>query len=212
LDAFSARLEQGVVDSNLETLFARDNAGAVGAADLYRRSASQGVKWVALRPGAAGTAPDWARVQLPENERALIAGDLAAGQVAVVPVRPVEANGKPCVGWWRIDPVSGETLAMTEAGGADAVEYPMVVRLVIAAAVGEWTYIGCGGKSAKGLKKAGCVCCAALAAALVLVAFAGAAAGAGAKGFVGFMGSGNGVAAGGGISIACNAVSGLMGN
>jgi hypothetical protein len=211
-DAFAARLEQGVVDSNLETLLARDDAPAVGAADLYRRSASQGVQWVALRPGAAGTAPDWARVQVPENERALIARDLAAGQVAVVPVRPVEANGKPCVGWWRVDPVSGETLAMTEAGGADAVEYPMVVRLIVAAAVGEWTYIGCGGATAKGLKKLGCVCCAAAAAALVMVAFAGAAAGAGATGFVGFMGTGNGVAAGGGMSIACNAVSGLMGN
>src|SRR5207247_1424081 len=130
-DRFLARLEQGIVDSNLEALLAPENVPAVSAADLYRRSASQGVQWATLRGGAGGAQPDWGQVNLPEDARARIAKELAAGCVAVAAV-------------------------------------------------------------------------------IVMFAFAGAAAGAGAKGLVGFMAGSNGVVAGAGVSISCNAISGLM--
>ena len=190
-DRFLARLEQGIVDSNLEALLAPENVPAVSAADLYRRSASQGVQWATLRGGAGGAQPDW---------------------VAVVPVKPVEINGRPSVGWWRVDPKTGDALAMTEGGGSTATEYSLLVRLSVAAAVGMWTFIGCGGAApgAGGFKVLGCAVCAAVAAVIVMFAFAGAAAGAGAKGLVGFMAGSNGVVAGAGVSISCNAISGLM--
>ena len=185
---------------------------AVSAADLYRRSASQGVQLATLRGGAGGAQPDWGQVNLPEDARARIAKDLAAGCVAVVPVKQVEINGRPSVGWWRVDPNTGDALAMTEDGGSTATEYSLLVRLSVAAAVGMWTFIGCGGAApgAGGFKVLGCAVCAAVAAVIVMFAFAGAAAGAGAKGLVGFMAGSNGVVAGAGVSISCNAISGLM--
>jgi hypothetical protein len=212
VDAFAARMEQGVVDSNLESLLAREDAGVVSASDLYRRSATQGVRWVTLRPGEGGKQPDWGDVKLPEKERALVARDLAAGQVVVVPTRAVEVNGRPEVGWWRVDPKTGQTLGMTEAGGSSATEYSMLARVMIAVSVGGATFIGCGGAApgAGGMKMLGCAVCAAVAAALVMIAFAGAAAGAGATGLTGFMAGGHGVASGAGITIVCSFVSALM--
>ena len=63
----------------------------------------------------------------------------------MVPVKQVEINGRPSVGWWRVDPNTGDALAMTEDGGSTATEYSLLVRLSVAAAVGMWTFIGCGG-------------------------------------------------------------------
>jgi hypothetical protein len=212
-DPFAARLEQGVVDSNLETLLAGDDAVGLSASDLYRRSASQGVRWVTLRPGGPGKQPDWGGVQLPEKERALIGRDLAAGLVAVVPTKPLNVEGRPAaVGWWRVDPRTGETLAMTESGGSSTTEYTLQQKILITANVAGWTFIGCGGAApgASTGKRLGCAVCAAVMAALMVFSFGF---GAGAPGLLGRVAGGlsgpQGAVRGAGAGMVCNALSGL---
>jgi hypothetical protein len=100
---FARRLQQGVADSVLEA--AMIVGGESTAADTVRDIAS-GTQWTLLEPGdeqRLGTlAPDF---------RVRIESELAAGRRALVSLEPSS------LGWWRIDPATGNVLAMSSVGG-----------------------------------------------------------------------------------------------
>jgi hypothetical protein len=45
---------------------------------------------------------------------------LAAGQVAIIPTRSVTLNGQEQIGWWAIDPKTGNTVGRMGTGGGQA--------------------------------------------------------------------------------------------
>jgi hypothetical protein len=208
-EAFGVRVEQGVLDTNLESMIVRGPAAVrQNAGDLFARSAAQGVRWVALR-GEADAA--WASVSVPPDVKALARQDARVGFLAVAPTKAVEAPGGPAAGWWRIDPATGQTLGMTEAGGASMVEYAN--HLSFAILVGGFTFYGCGGAAAGAstFKRVGCAICAILAGVIAYYAIAGAAAqaaGTAVPGLAQTMSGPSGVGGAGALGMACNALSG----
>lgn len=51
-----------------------------------------------------------------KTPRASLAESIGSGYVAVALGSPVEVSGRPRVGWWRIDPVTGETIGVMDNG------------------------------------------------------------------------------------------------
>ena len=206
-DPFVVRLEQGVVDTNVEAVVLRQQSPSVNTSEFFARAAAQGMKWVTLRPGQDNAA--WRDLKIPDDVRSRIERDLAAGYEAVAAQGTIEISGRPVYGWWRVDPLSGESLGMNEFGGATMVEYAGMIAFGILTAF--YTYWGCGGFAAGAStgKKLGCAVCAV--AMGVVAAFAlGAAAGMGGAVAAGgkALGSFGGVAGVGFGGMACNALSG----
>jgi hypothetical protein len=202
------RLEQGVVDTNVEAVLLGGQAGAVSAAEPLKRMSAGDTKWLTLR-SSAGKA-GLGNAQVPDDARAAIARDLAAGYTVIVPQRPVEIAGRTAYAWWRVDEQTGQTLGMTTAGGATFVEYALIVSFGLA--TGVWTYIGCGGGAAgaSGGKKLGCAICAVAMAAIAMLSLGvtlevGGAIAAGGKA----LGTVGGVLGAGMGGMACNALSGF---
>ena len=52
----------------------------------------------------------------PADAATRLAGDVAAGFLVVTLKRPVLVSGRERFGWWRIDPVSGETIGVMDSG------------------------------------------------------------------------------------------------
>jgi hypothetical protein len=122
-NSFFLRLEQGVVDTFAETLLAAGCppfTSVDNTAELFSASGAQGIDWVAIRD-VRGQA--WAALQLPDDIRARIEGDLLANYIIVVPTRSVSIEGTARVGWWRVDPMTGHTLGIGDRGwGQTSVE------------------------------------------------------------------------------------------
>ncbi|HUU22157.1 MAG TPA: hypothetical protein VM389_06430, partial [Phycisphaerae bacterium] len=80
-DAFKARLEQGVLDTNAEAILTQGGDRVPNAADLLAALAEKGPGWTVLREA---NDPNWNRLDLSPDARSRIAADLAAGCAVVV--------------------------------------------------------------------------------------------------------------------------------
>jgi hypothetical protein len=131
-DAFAARVARGVVDGTVERLlgeFIVPNRGA-GAPVVPAMSTSLVFERAAVEKIPAVLLPDEAdRLSWSGREDALAAvrKETDDGRVAVAPQRAVSIGGAARVAWWRVDPTSGETVAVTDEGLHAAVtEYHIV--------------------------------------------------------------------------------------
>ena len=59
-------------------------------------------------------------MNLPDDLRAGIRNELLTGALALVPERALPVRGESSMGWWRIDPATGETLGMGPSGWGQA--------------------------------------------------------------------------------------------
>ena len=65
-----------------------------------------------------------APIELPGDVRCRIEGDLAAGYRVMLPEKGMDVNNGSVVGWWRVDPKTGQTIAFGEHGwGQTMTEY-----------------------------------------------------------------------------------------
>ena len=206
-DPFVVRLEQGVVDTNVEAVVLRQQSPPVKASEFFARAAAQGMKWITLRPGTDRSA--LSELKLPGDVRAQVERDLADGYAVVAAQGPIEISGRPAYGWWRVDPSSGQTIGMNEFGGATMVEYVLAISWGVV--YGVYQYFGCGGwaPGATTLKKQLCLACAVVAGVLAAIALGFALGGiaAGANKVVSAAGGVLGTGAG---QMACSAVSGAL--
>lgn len=138
-DAVLARIRRGVVDGTLERVFmamwTRPASGEVRADTVFSTSSvfeaaqRQGMRFLAL-PAERGDLGDVA-----DDARARLEANIAAGYVAVAPQRPPTLSGAPRYAWWRINPTSGETTAVTDeglyAGGVENTGVRLVSRPVL---------------------------------------------------------------------------------
>lgn len=104
----AARTFHGLVASEIE---GRSVRGAVTfAARILREAAAQRVPMRVLTAVADASA-----VAVPDDVRALLVRDLAAGAHLLAPEKSVVLDGRPRFSWWRLGP-GGEVLAIGEDG------------------------------------------------------------------------------------------------
>lgn len=198
------RLEQGVIDTNAEVLAAGDGE-ASSMAGVFEQASAQSVEWVTLRtPDDAA----WSRVKVSPDVIARVREDLNSGATVVIPAHAVQQQGRERIAWWRVDPASGQSLGMTEHGGAVMAEraFLMVVFILQAG----FNFYGCGGAATgvSTMKQVGCGVCAVALAALSTLALGGAAQMGGLGALGGAAGGATGGAASSGGGMICNAISG----
>ncbi len=121
-ESFHGRVRQGVTDTVAEMLALGADLGmAENTASIFGRLAAEGSRGMVVGAGdeaAARTLP-W-----PEDEIERVTQDVLAGYTVVVPRKAVMIGDLQRVGWWRVDPTSGETIGVMDSGfHAGTVEY-----------------------------------------------------------------------------------------
>ena len=112
--AFQVRVQQGIVDTVAEMLaIGNDLDKAQNTASVFARLARENSRgtFIAARDEAAVRQLPW-----PEDELARVMADVKQGYAVVVPKRAVDIEGQPHVGWWRINPQTGETIGVMDSG------------------------------------------------------------------------------------------------
>ncbi len=129
-DPFEVRLRQGVSDTiaevlalggdfrtteNTATIFAKagDDPNRGKLVDAHDADAIRGLEW-------------------PEDAVARLSEDVNAGFIAVVLRQPISDGGRQRVGWWRIDPASGETIGVMDTGFHSGMDERVETELEIA--------------------------------------------------------------------------------
>ena len=122
-----------LLDAALEDAY----AGPEGQSGL-KLLAAAAAQGIALR--RLGDVADLATIEgMPAYARSLIIEALAAGQRVLVPERPPVIGGRPYFAFWRLDPASGELLAVGADGTGQAMaEYK---ELIVVTAIG--AVVGC---------------------------------------------------------------------
>lgn len=126
--AYALRLEQGILDTNLETLFVSAAGRHDNAAEAFALAPAD--QWVAVH---SADDPQWSQVQISPDARERICRDLAAGRVALVPRKPLATAAGESVAWWVIDPTTGGAIGMGSNGFGGAMgEYAaMLDRIAV---------------------------------------------------------------------------------
>jgi hypothetical protein len=116
-----ARLTQGVADTVAETMVIPGPEPHTNTCFLVDIAKDQGIGWRLVRDPRDR---EWEKWRLSEDVRARIEQSLEEGWAVVVPERPLVIEGKPRLGWWRIDLQSGETVGVMDSGfHQDTTEY-----------------------------------------------------------------------------------------
>jgi hypothetical protein len=114
VEAFAARVSQGVADTAAEDMVLENQPGEVqNTLDLLDLPDAAGAKLLALHGGADGPP---AALAVPDEARARMARDLVDGYVVVAPAKTPLVAGAPRAGWWRVDPKTGETVGVMQSG------------------------------------------------------------------------------------------------
>jgi hypothetical protein len=115
------RLNQGVVDTVVETMVVPGPEPHMNISSLTDLARDQKIAWRLVNdPQDRG----WEKWRLSEDVRARIEHSLSEGWAVVVPERPLVIEGKPRLGWWRVDTQSGETVGVMDTGfHQDTTEY-----------------------------------------------------------------------------------------
>jgi len=119
LPAAAIRLEQGVLDTVLETVVLRGVGESLGENPSTLMAA--GGEWrVVEDPASLG--------ELPADWRARFAADRERGLAVVAPSAPV--GERAAVGWWRVDPETGTCLGLGVNGwGPETTEYSVLATM-----------------------------------------------------------------------------------
>lgn len=121
-DAFQVRMQQGIADTNAESLLQQSSGKIDNAAD--RLTADDSIQIVR-------TADDPALASLSSEAHARVAADLAAGYAIALPKQVQAATTSDGSCWWRIDLSSGETLGIGVNGwGVSLVEYAKMLVIM----------------------------------------------------------------------------------
>jgi len=107
-DAFSVRLQQGVRDTNNEALL-YGGGGTGNTADAFADSHN----WLTIARAQRSAIQD---LSLAENTKLGMAQDIDAGYLLVATKSAVHRRNEDFVGWWRINPETGDALGIAENG------------------------------------------------------------------------------------------------
>jgi hypothetical protein len=116
-------LSRGVWDTALEStpnrVLSVSAASSVNTMQVFEKSTAQGIDLAVL---SASDQQSLATIEMDANTRQFVMADLNHGYTLLIPRQ--KPAGEAMLGWWRVNPVTGETLGMTADGyGSDMVEY-----------------------------------------------------------------------------------------
>ena len=114
-NALAARVTQGVLDTNLESLLVSADTSVDNTGAAFAAARKAGEPWIAVR---SVTDPSWQKVQLPPDVRVGIESDLKDGYAVVAPAHPPTSGPT----WWLIHLKTGTTLGMGQHGGGAMAE------------------------------------------------------------------------------------------
>jgi hypothetical protein len=123
VDLFSLRLREGVGATVAEAEVSDRGLPVRNTARAYLKSLDEGKPWRVYRSAEA-----LIDNPLPAEIAELVADDLARGNIVVAPTEPIALDVTPWSGYWRIDPLSGETLGVDPRGGATLNEWLMDIH------------------------------------------------------------------------------------
>jgi hypothetical protein len=116
-----ARLNQGVADTLAEAMIIPGPEPHMNLNYLIDLAKDQQIGW---RLAEDIQDKEWEKWRLQEDVRERIERTLMNGWAVVVPERPIIVDGKPRLGWWRVNLESGETLGVMDTGfHQDTTEY-----------------------------------------------------------------------------------------
>jgi hypothetical protein len=113
VDPFRLVVQQGVLDTNAEAVLMTRNKPVANVALLHEAASQLGINWIMLQ---AADDPSLKELGLPDDMSARIRAELRDGSLALVPERAFLVEGESAFGWWKIDPLTGETLGMGPQG------------------------------------------------------------------------------------------------
>jgi hypothetical protein len=119
-----ARLQQGVVDSNAESILAGSGSGDPGVSEIMSAGRTTADQWTVVT--RATDIPT--TVRLGAHARARLTAALGRGSIAILPSRTTDlpAHG---TGWWEVDPRTGRVLAVDSRGWGGQLGTEYVVTL-----------------------------------------------------------------------------------
>jgi hypothetical protein len=128
--AFQARLEQGVLDTNVEMVLLSKCAGCGirgNAAHLFGAGPARNEPWLVLAPRAR--VPD--ALALRPHVRARVNASAATGAIVALGFAP-DATAGDSVAWWTVDPRSGRALGIGPDGyGQSSVDYATLTQNIL---------------------------------------------------------------------------------
>lgn len=110
-DGFASRLEQGVLDTNVESLIRIDQEVTGNAGTAFNASTS----WAAVEGSDA-----MSRLTLSPDIKRRVQNDLAGGYLVVAPTAAIPDGRSTFEGWWRVDPTTGDALGFGPHGWGEA--------------------------------------------------------------------------------------------
>ena len=118
-------VERGILAADLEgqaleACIAKANPGVVALTvrAVFEAARAAGVKFTALGEENAAKLND---LPFPARTRRILAERLGSGRIVVVPVKPVDAGGKPVLAWLEADRDTGEWRGVFEDGRHQAI-------------------------------------------------------------------------------------------
>jgi uncharacterized membrane protein len=137
--AIAFQVQRGFLDTGFETAILETDASpgpnteiytSVSAETVFELAQEQSIPLQVLMPGDAG---ELNALSLPANADAYISAALAEGQIIVVPSQTVLINGQQRVGWYQMNPTTGQTIGVMDNGSHDAAsEEAAALRLQVA--------------------------------------------------------------------------------
>jgi hypothetical protein len=162
--AFAARLQQGVLETQLESAVLAPRGRRMNTAALF--AASDGAAGGSVQPWLIVRSTkdaQFAGLHLKPDTLARISADLDAGFVVIAPADPVPVKGGTAQGWWRIDPRTGNCVGMMSDGtGAEMAEEAAILHHVLLGLEVLNTANCIGDNIGNSFKELGCVTCGAI--------------------------------------------------
>ncbi|NUM43153.1 MAG: hypothetical protein HUU38_00490 [Anaerolineales bacterium] len=121
--ALSAQWTKGVLESYREGQVLQDATGVLPltTARVFDAMTEQGIKPMLVTPATMQLLDVYG---LDSEATAHAVEALLEGKSIVIPSAPVEVDGEDVLGWWEVDPVTGETISVMENGlHLTAIEY-----------------------------------------------------------------------------------------
>ena len=120
-------INENVIETNVTAFLNAPGAAqppVVSTAAIFQAAKDQGVELTVITSENLLQLND---LNISAEAKARITSAVAAGKVVITPTRSVTLNGGQTVGWYEVDPQTGETVGVTEDGGHQGIsEYAAV--------------------------------------------------------------------------------------
>ncbi len=126
---FLIQLEQGILDTNAEAQDMMNEKWVENTAILFTKSKQQDISWLLIQDAEESA---WKQIQISPDIRVRIEQQLAQGFWALVPIKAISLYGRKVVGWWRLNPQTGNILGIGENSMGQALtEYAEKTNIVL---------------------------------------------------------------------------------